>query len=249
MAVRSLAGRAALVTGGSNGIGAAAVRRLAEAGASVMIGYHAGRERAERLRDALPGSGHGIARIPLEDAGAIRAAMGDIAAVMPRLDVLVNSAGFTTPIPHGDLEALDDATFERILVANARGPYSVIRAAVPLLRRSDEAVIVNVSSISAFTGSGSNIAYCAAKAALDTMGMSLARVLGPSIRVVTVSPAAVATDFVAGRGRDALERIAEGTPLKRVTEPDDVADAIMASITHLRTMTGARIVIDGGRHL
>ena len=244
-----LAGRFALVTGGSSGIGAATVCALAAAGAQVLIGYNAGEARARALQAGLPGSGHGVVRLPLEDVPAIRAAFAEVTKTAPRLDILVNSAGFTQPIPHADLDTLDDALFERILVSNARGPYSVIRAALPLLRNSNDAVVVNVSSISAFTGSGSNIAYCAAKAALDTMGMSLARVLGPKIRVLSVSPAAVATNFVAGRGREALEKIAAGTPLKRVTEPEDVADAIMACITHLRSSTGTTIVVDGGRHL
>ena len=244
-----LRGKVALVTGGSSGIGAATVQALAAEGARVTIGYHAGRDRAEHLRLSLPGDGHSIVRLTLEDAAEIRRAIGELALETARLDILVNSAGFTTPIPHHDLDTLDDALFERILVANARGPYSIIRAALPLLRRSDEGVIVNVSSISAFTGSGSNIAYCAAKAALDTMGMSLARALGPNIRVMSVSPGAVATDFVAGRGRDALEKSAETTPLRRVIEPTDVADAVLACITHLRATTGTRILVDGGRHL
>jgi 3-oxoacyl-[acyl-carrier protein] reductase len=117
------------------------------------------------------------------------------------------------------------------------------------LRAGGDGVIVNVSSISAFTGSGSNIGYCAAKAALDTMTLSLARVLGPTIRVLCVSPAAVATDFVAGRDRSALEKIAQGTPLKRVVEPDDIARTIMACVTHLKVSTGAKIIADAGRFL
>ena len=87
------------------------------------------------------------------------------------------------------------------------------------------------------------------KAALDVMTMSLARVLGPEIRVLGVSPAAVATDFVAGRGRPELEKLAANTPMKKVTEPDDVARAILACVTHLRSSTGTQIVVDGGRHL
>lgn len=244
-----LAGQFALVTGGSSGIGAAVVRKLADAGATIIIGYHAGERRAVDLRRCLPGDGHMTVRLPLEDVGEIRAVAARLSDQIPRLDILVNSAGFTQPIAHADFDTLDDALFERILVANARGPFSVIRAMLPLLRKSDDAVIVNVSSLSASTGSGSNIAYCAAKAALDTIGMSLARVLGPKIRVLNVSPAAVATDFVAGRDRTALENIAAGTPLKRVTEADDVADAIMACVTLLKSSTGTTILVDGGRHL
>src|SRR4051794_32459139 len=175
-------------------------------------------------------------------AEAVRSAYG-------RADILINSAGFTRPVPHAQLDALDDALLDSILIANVRGPFSMIRAMVPLLRVGGDSVIVNVSSISAFTGSGSNIGYCASKAALDTMTLSLARVLGPQIRVLCVSPAAVATDFVAGRGRPQLEKIAEGTPLKRVVEPEDIARTIMACVTHLKVSTGSKIIADAGRFL
>ena len=138
---------------------------------------------------------------------------------------------------------------DAMLIANVRGPYSMIRQCAPLLKASGDALVVNVSSISAFTGSGSNIAYCASKAAIDTMTLSLARVMGPEVRVMAVSPGAVATDFVAGRGRPELEKLAAATPLKKVTEADDVALAVMACATHLRASTGGRIIVDGGRFL
>jgi 3-oxoacyl-[acyl-carrier protein] reductase len=244
-----LQGKVAFVTGGSNGIGAATVRQLAEAGAHVAIGYHSGRDRAEQLRGELPKNDHSLIAMSLLDVDSIKLAASTIAASYGRLDVLVNSAGFTKPIAHHDLDTLDDDLFGNILLANARGPYTVIRSMAPLLKASGDAVVVSVSSISAFTGSGSNIAYCASKAALDTMTMSLARALGPGIRFLCVSPGAVATDFVAGRDRAALERAAASTPLQRVVEPEDVADAVMACVTHLKASTGVRVVVDGGRHL
>lgn len=244
-----LAGRSALVTGGSNGIGAATVRMLADAGARVMIGYYTDEVRANDLRASLSGSGHCIQRIALEDSASVVAAADAARQAFGTLNVLVNCAGFTRPIPHANLDALDDAFMDRMLVANVRGPFSMIRACAPLLKESGDGVIVNVSSISGFTGSGSNIAYCASKAAIDTMTLSLARVLGPQVRVMAVSPGAVATDFVAGRGRPELEKLAEATPLKKVTEPEDVALAIMACVTHLKASTGGRIIVDGGRFL
>ncbi len=244
-----LDGKVAFVTGGSNGIGAATVRLLAAAGARVAIGYHSGLERAEKLKRELPGNGHSVVHLSLESAMSAEKALLQLRDTYGCLDILVNSAGFTKPIPHRDLEALDDTTFGAILAANVQGPYSVIRASVPLLKFSPDAVVVSVSSISAFTGSGSNIAYCAAKAALDTMTMSLARVLGPNLRFLCVSPGAVATDFVAGRDRAALEKGAQSTPLQRVVEAEDVAQAIMACIVQLKASTGTRIVVDGGRHL
>jgi 3-oxoacyl-[acyl-carrier protein] reductase len=245
----SLAGKVAVVSGGSNGIGAATVRLLAASGARIAVGYHRGEERARTLVASLPGAGHDIVRLVLEETATIEAAAAEIRARFGRADILVNSAGFTRPVAHGDLAGLDDALWDAILTANVRGVFATIRAFAPLLKQSGDAVIVNVSSIASFTGMGSSIAYCAAKAAIDTMTLSLARVLGPGIRVLAVSPGAVATDFVAGRGRGQLEQLAEATPLKRVTEPEDVARAIMACITHLTCSTGDRIVVDGGRHL
>jgi 3-oxoacyl-[acyl-carrier protein] reductase len=246
---RSLEGRIAFVTGGSNGIGAATVRLLAEGGATVVIGYNRGADRAAALLAEIGGGGHATQQLTLEDSTSIAAAAKAIGDRFGRLDILVNSAGYTRPVPHADLDALDDALFDTVLIANVRGPFATIRAMVPLLRASADAVIVNVSSLAAITGVGSSIAYGASKAALDTMSMSLARVLGPTIRVLCVSPGAVATDFVAGRDRAALEKMAQATPLKRVVEADDIALSILACVTHLRVATGTRIVVDGGRHL
>ena len=245
----SLKDKVAVVTGGSSGIGAATVRMLAAEGASVVICYNKGKDRAEILLEQLPKADHRVQHLAVEDSSSVRRAADEIGKAYGRADILVNSAGFTRPVPHAQLDALDDALLDAMLIANVRGPFSMIRALVPLLRVGGDSVIVNVSSISAFTGSGSNIGYCASKAALDTMTLSLARVLGPAIRVLCVSPAAVATDFVAGRDRPALEKIAQGTPLKRVVEPEDIARTIMACITHLKVSTGTKIIADAGRFL
>lgn len=245
-----LAGRVAIVAGGSGGIGFATASRLAEGGAHVVVGYNNGAEKAQELLGLLKGPGrHQALRIPMGDSAAIRAAAEVVESEFGVAHILINSAGITKAVPHADLEALDDDSFDRILVTNVRGPFATVRAFAPLLRRGDDSIIVNVSSISASTGLGSSIAYCASKAALDTMSLSLARVLGPEIRVITVSPAAVATDFVPGRGREGVEKQAAATPLRRVCEPDDVAMAIESAICHLRSTTGSTIVVDGGRHL
>ncbi len=243
-----LQGKVALITGGSNGIGAATARSLANKGAKVVIGYHQGAGRAESLLEELSGAGHRAVQIALEDSATIRRAAETIGECYGRTDILINSAGFTRVIPMPDLDALTDEIMDAILIANVRGTFAVIRAMAPLLRESGDGVIVNVSSIAAFTGLGSSIAYCAAKAALDVITTSLGRALGPSIRVLSVSPGPVATDFVPGRDRAALETLAERTPMKRVVEPDDVAAAILACVTHLKMSTGTRIIVDGGTH-
>ena len=248
-----LAGKVAVVTGGSSGIGAATVRRFAAGGASLVVGYNHGEERAASLIRELPEGRHRAIRMPMEDTGALRRMAAEVGSEYGRCDVLVNSAGFTRPIPHGDLEALDDDLLDRILISNVRGPFATIRALAPLLKRSARpgaaSVIVNISSIAAFTGQGSNVGYCASKAALDTMTKALARALGPEIRMLAVSPGAVDTGFVAGRGREQLEKMAQSTPLKEVTGPDDVALAVLAAVTHLRHTTGSIITVDAGRHL
>ncbi len=106
-----------------------------------------------------------------------------------------------------------------------------------------------MSSLAAQTGLGSSLAYCAAKGGLDTLTVALARVLAPRIRVLSVSPAGVDTEFVPGRTRAVLEAMAETMPLRKVTTADDVARAIVASITHLTSSTGIIVTVDEGRHL
>lgn len=248
LAPSALAGRCALVTGGSSGIGAATARMLAQAGARVAIGYLNGQDRAEALCASLPGSGHITLRLPLEGEAAQQAAARELGACFGRLDVLVHSAGYTRRIAHADLDTLTPALYNEILLANAGGPYAITRAFLPWLREAPEAVVVAVSSVSAYTGSGSNIAYCAAKAALDTTVRALARALGP-IRFLSVSPAAVDTGFVAGRSHEDLQRHAARTALGRVTSPEDVAQAVLAAVAMLKTATGVRLVIDGGHTL
>ena len=248
-AVAKLTGKVAVVTGGSNGIGAAAVRMLASEGCAVAVCYNKGEERAKRLLAELPGTSHSAFALSLQDGRTVRDLAEQLRERYGAVDILVNSAGYTQPVAHADLDALTDELFDSMLIANVRGPFSVIRVLNPLLQASGDGVIVNVSSISAFTGSGSSIAYCASKAALDTMTMSLARALGPKVRAMCVSPGAVSTGFVAGRDRAALEKAAQSTPLRRVVEPEDVASAIMACIVNLRASTGSKLIVDGGRFL
>src|SRR4051812_37272076 len=249
-----LAGKVAVITGASSGIGAATARRFAAGGAAVVVGYNSGEDRAAALVRDLPGGKHRAIRMLMEDTAQLRRMAAEVGSAYGRCDVLVNSAGFTKPIPHADLEALDDDLLDRILISNVRGPFATIRALAPLLRKTGAAageasVVVNISSIAAFTGQGSNVGYCASKAAVDTMTKALARALGPEIRLLAVSPGAVDTGFVAGRGREQLEKMAQSTPMKKVTEADDIALAVLAAVTHLRQTTGTTIVVDAGRHL
>lgn len=239
----------ALVTGASSGIGRATAFRLAGSGAAVVVGYNSRREAAEDVVRALPGEGHVALRISIEDTPTILDAVNVVTERFGRLDVLVNNGGATIPVAADDLDGLTDAIFDRTVSLNLRGPFAMIRAFRPLLEKGADPVIVNISSVAARTGVGSSLAYCAAKGGLDALTIALAKVLAPKIRILSVSPAGVDTDFVPGRSRERLLATAEKTPLAKLTRPEDVADAVIACVVNLKSSTGIIIPVDEGRHL
>ncbi|MBN9038021.1 MAG: SDR family oxidoreductase [Rhizobiales bacterium] len=244
-----LAGKVAVVIGGSGGIGAATCRVLAGLGADVAVGFHAGQARAEAVVASLPKGRHAALQVAIEDSASIGRFRDAVLSQFGRADILVNSAGITRPVAHADLDGLTDELIDAVFVNNWRGVFASIRAFAPALRASGDGLVVNVSSIAGFTGVGSSVAYCGAKAGLDVMTKSLGRALAPEIRVLGVSPGVVDTDFVPGRGKEFKDKAAAATPLKRITSPQDVAEAIAACATSLRFSTGTSIPVDGGRHL
>jgi len=165
------------------------------------------------------------------------------------LDVLVNNAGMTRPVPHDDLDALDDAIIDQILQVNFRGAFACIRAFKELLMTNEGGTVINISSIAARTGVGSNVAYCASKAAMDSMTRSLGRALAPKIRVLSVAPGWVWGEYAARMDEAYIQQQIDQTPLARIAQPEDVADAVLAVLTHLTFSTGCIIPVDGGRPL
>jgi 3-oxoacyl-[acyl-carrier protein] reductase len=242
--------KVALVTGASGGIGSAIARRLAGDGCTVLVGYNANETAASEIAETLAGNGHRAVRVAVDDSPTLNDLAATITDELGRLDVLVNCAGVTEPVPHGDLDGLSDELIDRIFATNWRGPFATIRAMRQLLTAAPDGVIVNISSVAAITGQGSNVAYCASKAALDSMTRSLARALGPEgIRVVSVSPGWVRGRYADRMPPDLLAVQERATPMGRLALPEDVAAAVSAVIHELTFTTGVAIAVDGGRPL
>lgn len=247
--MQSLANHVALVTGGAGGIGSAICRELAASGAAVVIGYHRSRASAQALAAQLTPVPlpHAALPVPVTDSAALNEVAQTVDRRYGRCDILVNCAGTTRYVPHHRLDELDDELIDDILATNVRGAFATVRALRPLMERSDSALVVNISSVAAVTATGSNVMYCASKAALDNMTKSLARALAPRIRVVSVSPGLVDTEFVKSMDRAWRDEQAERTPLKRLATPREIACAVVAMATSLTFATGAIIAVDGGR--
>jgi 3-oxoacyl-[acyl-carrier protein] reductase len=246
----------AVVTGGAGGIGSAICRSLAQSGFGVVVGYNSAADAAEALARELPapmpGQGHIALPAPVTDSNALRALAATVEQSFGRCDVLVNCAGVTRFVPHPDLDGLDDALIDKILSVNVRGAFAAVRALHGLLVRSTlpgGGVVINLSSTAASFAIGSNIMYCASKAALDNMTKSLARALAPQVRVLSVSPGLVATDFVKSLDENWRDEQSRKTPLQRLALPEEVGRAVAAAVTQLTFSTGSVILVDGGRLL
>ena len=240
--------KVAVVTGGAGGIGAAICARLAQAGATVVLTYRSSSNAAEALLKSLPGAGHLACRIDVTDSAALGELAAETARRHSRCDILVNCAGTTRFVAHADLEGLDDGLIDEIFRTNWRGAFAAVRAFRPLLAQHG-GLVVNISSVAAILGMGSNVAYCASKAAMDCMTKSLARALAPRIRVLSVSPGLVDTEFIKGLDRAWREEQLAKMPLGRLITPAEIGDAVLAAATLLRPLTGCVIPVDGGRPL
>jgi len=244
---KALNGKIAVVTGGGGGIGSAICRRLAEAGATVVLTYRQSADKTQTVADSLAGEGHLVIQAPVDDKTAIDTLATDLETRFGRVDILVNNAGITKPVPHDDLDALDDSWIDDIFRTNWRGAFGMIRGLKDLLIAGDGGVVINISSIAARTGIGSNVAYCASKAAMDSMTRSLGRALAPQIRVASVSPGWVLGEYAAKMDPAILDEQRAKTPLDRLATADDVAETVYAVVAHMPFTTAAILPVDGGR--
>ncbi len=231
--------KVAIVTGGSSGIGEAAVKELSKRG------WHVAAMARTKVLKEFQGD-------VAEDADCRRVAKA-VLDKWGRIDALVNAAGTTKFVAHADLEGLSADDILGIFRVNLVGPFQMIRACAAALKAS-RGCVVNISSVASILGTGSSIAYAASKAALDTMSISLARALGPEIRVNIVAPGYVRTPWqVSAHGAEGAaeheRRFAERAPLKAAAEPQDVAEAIAWLVEGARRVTGETLYVDGGMHI
>jgi 3-oxoacyl-[acyl-carrier protein] reductase len=247
-----LEGKAAIVTGGGTGVGAATARALAERGCSVLVNYSRSKDGAEQTVAAVESAGaKGVAfQCDVSDDAQCRAMAEAASQAFGRLDVLVNNAGTTQFIPHADLESVDAEAWNAILDVNLKGPFQCARAARPALEASGGGEIVNVSSIAGLAGVGSSIPYCASKAAVNNLTVTLARVLAPKIRVNAVAPGFIDGSWLReglGPAFDAVrDAFLQRAPLQDVCTPETVAAAILSLIEGADLVTGHVLPVEGG---
>jgi ketoreductase RED2 len=236
----------ALVTGSTSGIGEAVVRRLVADDYGVVINSVTSVDAGAKLVAEL-------------GADVVHYVQGDIAVEddtrrlvaesidrFGRLDVLVNNAGTTEVIPHGDLEAATPEVFRRLYDVNVVGTWQLTVAAMPHLREA-HGCVVNVSSLAGVRPTGSSIPYAASKAALNHVTRLLANVVGPEVRVNAVAPGLVDTPWTAD-WTDLRAAVHAMAPLKASAQPDDVAEVVLSQIRS-RYVTGEVWVVDGGLQL
>lgn len=244
----SMQSKVAIVTGGGGGIGSAICRRLAQAGAQLVV-IDLQEEKAQALVDSLPGANHMVSNASITDSAALAALAAQLNERYGKVDLLVNNAGVTTPVAHDDLDGLTDEWIDRIFQINWRGAFACVRAFKELLQTGAGGTVINISSIAGTTGVGSNVAYCASKAAIDSMTRSLARALAPEIRMVSVAPGWVLGEYAKRMDPAYLQQQIDLTPLGRLATPEDVANTVWAIATTLTFMTGNVVPVDGGRPL
>ena len=241
--------KTALVTGGSGGIGSEICRSLAAAGYLVLVNYNTNLKKAQATLNSLEGKGHLLYQASVTDSAKLDKMASFITEKWGRLDILVNNSGVTTPVPHDDLDGLTDEWIDRIFQINFRGAFACARAFKVLLQQGENAIIVNISSIAARTGVGSNVAYCASKAAMDSMTRSLGRALAPEIRVVSLSPGWVMGEYARTFPAEYIQEQKDKTPLARIAEASDVAKAVISIAENFTFSTGCVFPVDGGRPL
>lgn len=235
-------GRVVVVTGSSSGIGEAVARRFSALGASVVVNSSSSVEAGEQIAAEL-GDDAMYVQCDISDRAQTRALVDRVIERYGHLDVLVNNAGWTTRVDHGDLEGLTDEIFQKTFEVNVYGTWWLTKAAIPHLREVEDGNVVTITSIAGLRPVGSSMAYSMAKAALNQMTCLLAKSYGP-VRFNAVAPGLVATPWTSD-WEDQHQAMAARNPIPRSATPDDCAEAVLALVRN-RYASGEIFVVDGG---
>jgi 3-oxoacyl-[acyl-carrier protein] reductase len=256
--VLEIKGKAAIVTGSSSddGIGSECAKILASRGCNVVVNYATSKGGAEKVAAACKAAG-GDAIVVQGDVSKDADCKRLVQACLDkwgRLDVLVNNAATTKPIPHRRMDLLDAAEFERIFAVNVIGNYQMCKAAASPLKASGDAAIVNISSVGAMRAGGSSMAYTASKAALNNLTLSMARALAPQVRVNALCPGGMLGAWTRKilteeQYQERVKASKTEYPLHRGITTRDVAVAALFLVEGAITMTGECIRMDCGQHL
>ena len=238
MSFASLAGKTALVTGASRGIGRAIASELAAGGATVVIGYRSGKEEAESLASELGGRAIQADVSSAEDAARLVAEAGD-------LDILVNNAGLTRD---GLLARMSDDDWRTVIDTNLSSVFYTCRAVCRPMMKKRGGAIVNVSSIVGVHGNWGQTNYAASKAGIIGFTKSLAKELGSrNVRANVVAPGYVKTQLTDVLPEEATTAMLANTPLGRLGEPEDIAGAVRFLCSDAASfITGEVLLVDGG---
>lgn len=243
----TLAGRTALVTGGARRLGAAIATAFHGAGANVVIHYRGSQHDADALAATLEASRPGSTALvqgDLLDTGALPGLVARAAAAFDALDILVNNASSFYPTPVGEITP---AHWDELIGSNLKAPLFLSQAAVPWLRRRG-GLIINMVDVHARRPLAGHPVYCAAKAGLEMLTYSLARELGPAIRVNGIAPGAILWPE-SGVSEDEKAATLAGIPLGRTGGPADIAACALYLAREGSYLNGQVIAVDGGRHL
>ena len=241
----ALDGTVAFLTGSVSGIGRGIAERLAADGATVVVKSRTVPDDPVVLAASEEPSLHLAGDVSEESD--VRRMIDIIAKQFGGLDIVVNNAGATKVVPHDDLEGITVDDWHRILGVNVIGAWNVVKASADLLRASDIGAVFNVSSMAGIRVTGSSLPYSVSKAALNQLTRTLAKALGPEIRVNAVAPGFIETPWTSGWG-ERRQEVIDLTPLGRVGTPEDVADVVSA-LVRTSYVTGEIVTIDGGLSL
>lgn len=237
-----------LVTGSSRGIGKAIARRFALTGRTIIVNSSQSIDEAQKTLSELPGQNHSFIQADISKPPDILNLIKIIHERYGRLDILINNAATTQFIQHSHLEEISIDLADGLYKTNFRGPLLLIQQVLPLLKKGNDPHIINIVSTAATTAMGSNVVYCAMKAALLNLTYSLARALAPDIRVNAISPGLIKTELTKAWKQYHDDHLLK-TPLQRLGTPEDIAEATFSLATSLPFVTGQNLIVDGGRWL